>query len=279
MNGAATRLDAALAAARAAGLDRLDAELLAAHVLDTSRSAVIARPERPLDASEAARLETLVTRRARGEPFALLVGQQAFHALELEVRPGVLIPRADTETLVDAVLERMPPAPLRGLDLGCGTGAVALALAAARPAWHLVAVDAAPAACDLARRNAAALGLASRVEVLEGDWYAPVAGERWDLIVSNPPYVADDDPDLEADVRAHEPAGALFAGADGLDALRVILRAPPLRPDGLVAVEHGHRQAAAVRELMASADLRDVTTLTDLARRDRVTLGQAPTRG
>jgi release factor glutamine methyltransferase len=275
----ARRLDGAVAAARAAGLDRLDAELLVAHVLGTSRSGVIAHPERPLDAIEAARIDGLVKRRAGGEPFALLVGRQAFHTLELEVRPGVLIPRSDTETLVDAVLERAPDAPQRCLDLGCGTGAVALALAAARPSWTLIAVDADPEACDLARRNADALGLAARVKVLQGDWYAPLGDERWDVIVSNPPYVAEGDPELDADVRAYEPRGALFAGADGLDALRVILAAPPLRADGLVAVEHGHRQGSAVRTLMTDAGLSTIATLQDLAARERVTLGRAARHG
>lgn len=276
---ASATLQELLAAARAAGIDRLDAELLAAHVLGLSRSAVIARPERALDADASARLEALYARRAAGEPFAQLVGRTGFHALELDVTADVLVPRADTETLVEAVLERLPATPLRGLDLGCGSGAIALALAAARSAWSFVAVDRSPAACALTRRNAELLDLAARVEVREGDWYAPVEGERWDIIVSNPPYVADDDEELEADVRAHEPGLALFAGHDGLDALRRILAAPPLREGGLIAVEHGHRQGAPVRALMASAKLEDVATLPDLAGRDRVTLGRAPHHG
>lgn len=273
------RLDELLAAARRAGLDRLDAELLAAHVLGVERSAVIARPERLVAAEEAARIAALHARRADGEPFAQLLGRTGFHTLELEVTADVLVPRSDTETLVDAVLERLPEDPLRGLDLGCGSGALALALAAARPAWSMLAVDLSPAACALTRRNAEGLGLAERVEVREGDWYAPVTGERWELIVSNPPYVADDDAELDPDVRAHEPGLALFAGADGLDALRTILAAPPLRAGGLIAVEHGHRQGEAVRSLMATAKLEDVATLPDLEGRDRVTLGREPRHG
>jgi release factor glutamine methyltransferase len=272
-------LDALLADARGSGLDRLDAELLAAHVLGIARSAVIAHPERRLTAQEAARIAALHARRVAGEPFAQLVGRAGFHTLDLEITADVLIPRADTETLVDAVLERLPQTPLRGLDLGCGSGAVALALAAARPSWSLVAVDLSPEACALTRRNAERLGLDERVEVRCGNWYEPVAGACWDLIVSNPPYVADADPELEADVRAHEPAQALFAGEDGLDALRSILAAPPLAGGGLIAVEHGHSQGEAVRALMAAASLEDAATISDLAGRDRVTLARAPRHG
>jgi len=221
----------------------------------------------------------LVAQRRAGEPVAYLVGQRGFWRFDLEVTPDTLIPRADTECLVELALERLPvDRPLRLLDLGTGTGAIALALAFERPRASVIAVDLSPGAAAVARRNADRLGLAARVEVREGAWFAPVAGERFDLIASNPPYIEDDDPHLgEGDLR-FEPRGALASGADGLDDLRLIVRDAPahLRPGGWLLVEHGWRQGAAVRALFDAAGFIDIGTERDLEGRDRVTLGQHP---
>lgn len=273
-------LAAALARARVLGVDRLDAELLAAQVGGVDRAAVIARPERTLPPTAAARLDDLVCERARGVPLAYLLGERAFRGLVLTVTPEVLVPRADTETLVERALEAPVPEQARVLDLGTGSGAVALALAAARPSWTITATDRSTAALAVARGNGERLGF-TNVRWREGDWFAAVEDERFDLIVSNPPYVATDDPELAAAVAAFEPAAALFAGPDGLDAIRRITAHAParLRPGGTLALEHGYRQGAAVRALLAAAGLEAVDTRADLAGRPRVTSGRAPARG
>lgn len=269
----------AVARARRLGVDRLDAELLVAQVCGLNRTAVIARPERALQASEAARLDALAAERARGVPLAYLLGERAFRGLVLTVTPDVLVPRADTETLVEVALEAPTPERAKVLDLGTGSGAVALALAAARPPWTVTATDRSPAALAVARGNGERLGLGN-VRWREGDWFAAVAEERFDLIVSNPPYVATEDPELAADVATFEPAAALFAGPDGLDALRRIAAEAParLRPGGTLALEHGHRQGETVRALLAATGLEAVDTHPDLAGRPRVTSGRAPAR-
>jgi release factor glutamine methyltransferase len=239
---------------------------------------VIAHPERALDGAAAARLEALVGERARGVPLAYLLGERGFRGLLLTVNPDVLIPRGDTETLVEVALDAPVPERARILGLGTGSGAVALALAAARPHWTITATDRSPAALAVARGNGERLGLGN-VGWREGDWFAAVADARFDLIVSNPPYVATDDPELAADVAAFEPAAALFAGPDGLDAIRRIAADAPTRllPGGTLALEHGHRQGEAVRALLAAAGLEAVDTRPDLAGRPRVTSGRRPT--
>lgn len=290
----ASSLGERIRAARANGVERLDAELLCAFVLDADRSRVIAHPDFVPDDATGARLDALLGARARGIPFAHLTGQQAFHALTLRVTADVLIPRPDTETLVDAVLERCDATPRTVLDLGTGSGAIALALAVARPAWTLVATDRSAAALAVAEDNIHALGVAERVRTLQSDWYegledddleagarsadelAPRRAIRFDVIVSNPPYVAEGDPELDADVARFEPALALLSGGDGLDALRSIFKgaSAQLRTGGLIAVEHGHRQGEAVRALARAAGLVDIETLADLADRPRVTLAR-----
>jgi len=269
----------AAAAARDAVEVRAEAELLLAHVLGKDRTWLFTHADDPLDEASALRFEVLVAQRRAGEPVAYLVGQRGFWRFDLEVTPDTLIPRADTECLVELALERLPvDRPLRLLDLGTGTGAIALALAFERPRASVIAVDLSPGAAAVARRNADRLGLAARVEVREGAWFAPVAGERFDLIASNPPYIEDDDPHLgEGDLR-FEPRGALASGADGLDDLRLIVRDAPahLRPGGWLLVEHGWRQGAAVRALFDAAGFIDIGTERDLEGRDRVTLGQHP---
>lgn len=216
----------------------------------------------------------LVQRRVTGEPLAYLLGNQPFRQLDLTVNEHVLIPRPETEDLVDHALALLPAtARLRALDLGTGSGAIALALAAERPAWTVTAVEASEPALAVARANGLRLGLA--VEWLRGDWWQPLADRRFALIVSNPPYVGDNDPELAPDVAAHEPPGALLAGPDGLDAIRVIAdRAPAhLEAGGWLILEHGHRQAAAVRDLLRDAGLTGVTSNRDQAGHERFTAG------
>lgn len=256
-------------------IDPVDAEFLLVHVLGKSRSWLFAHRGDPAPVEVAAAFEALVGRRAAGEPVAYLTGQRGFWRFDLAVSPATLIPRPETELLVELALERLPAdRPLRIADLGTGSGAIALALAFERPRAQVIATDASVDALDVARANAAALQLRN-VDFREGDWLAPLAGERFDLVASNPPYIALGDPHLgEGDLR-FEPASALSSGTDGLDALRVITSGSPacLVNDGWLLVEHGWDQGAAVRGLFASAGFVEVETARDLEGRDRVTLG------
>lgn len=265
--------------ARHSDQPRIEAEILLAAALGKPRSYLLAHPEeRILDCEATDRYEAHVTRRSHGEPVAYILGTREFWSLPLEVRPGVLIPRPETELLVELALTRLPAdAPCRALDLACGSGAVALALAQERPRARIVATDVADAALDLTRRNAARLGLGN-VDVRGGSWFEPVAGERFDLIASNPPYIATDDPRVEPGVRRYEPPGALFAGPTGLEALAVVAAGAPqhLRPGGWLIVEHGDRQGHDVRALFERVGLTDVRTVRDLAGLDRCTEGRLP---
>jgi release factor glutamine methyltransferase len=254
-----------------------EAAILLAHVLRVDRAWLIAHGGDRLGSDAAARFEALVARRVAGEPVAYLVGRRGFHALELAVSPAVLIPRPETERLVDLALARMPmDAALDVVDLGTGSGAIALAIAAARPRARVLATDVSAVALDVARANAARLGL-SNVAFAQGPWWTVLAGRRFDLVVSNPPYIAEDDPHLGAGDLRFEPRGALAAGPDGLDALRVIAAGAPahLAADGWLLVEHGQDQGPAVRALFAEAGLRSITTHRDLEGRERVTEGAA----
>ncbi|MGQ4660083.1 peptide chain release factor N(5)-glutamine methyltransferase [Lysobacter sp. F6437] len=271
------RIDAALRAARE-GLGPGDAELLLAHVLDRPRSWLYAHGDDELDAAAAARFDILLTRRHAGEPVAYLTGHRGFWRFDLEVNRATLIPRPETELLVELALARLPAdRPLRIADLGTGSGAIALALAHERPHADVVATDASPDALAVAATNAKALGLAN-VRFLQGDWFAPVAGETFDLIASNPPYIADGDAHLgEGDLR-FEPRSALASGIDGLDAIRRIVADAPthLLPGGWLLLEHGWDQGDAVRGLLATAGLVEVETVRDLEQRDRISLGRRP---
>lgn len=254
----------------------LDAGLLLAHVLDKPHSYLFGHPDDPLPAEPRSRFETLIARRRAGEPVAYLIGSRGFWTLDLAVSEAVLVPRPETETLVETALARLPAdAGARVADLGTGSGAVALALASERPAWRVVATDSADAALAVARDNAARLGL-THVEFRAGDWYAPLAGERFDLLVSNPPYVAEDDSHL-ADL-AHEPRAALVAKDNGLACLRRLVEGAPahLAPGGWLLLEHGHEQDYFVRRMMTRAGLLDVATEPDLGGRPRVTFGRKP---
>lgn len=230
--------------------------MLAAHLTGKNRSWLYAHPEERLKPELAEAFQRLVERRASGEPIAHITGTREFWSLPLRVTPDVLIPRPETELLVELALGRLPfDAPCRVADLGTGSGAIALAIASERPAAQVIATDASAAALAVAGDNANRLSL-KNVECRRGEWFAPLAGERFDLIVSNPPYVRDDDPHLErGDVR-FEPRGALAAGPDGLDAIRVIVAEAPrhLSRGATLILEHGHDQRDAVVAAIKSVD-------------------------
>ncbi len=256
-------------ALRCAGIDAREARLLLAEATGLSEAAVLSFPERTLPSPGGDLFMQYVDRRRRGEPVAYILGRKEFYSLDLAVDPAVLIPRPETELLVELALERKPSTVL---DLGTGSGAIALALKKHAPGARIVAVEASAAALVVAQRNAVKHGL--EIEFRHGRWFEPLAGERFDLIVSNPPYVAKGDPHL-ADLR-HEPAEALVAGADGLDAIREIARqaGSHLASGGWLLVEHGIGQDAAVRGLFQAGGLEEVRTWPDLAGIPRVTGGR-----
>ena len=257
-------------------VDPVDAALLLAHAVGKSRSWLYAHGDDQADAGIVDRYEVLLARRMGGEPVAYIVGRRGFRHLELRVTPDTLVPRPETELLVELALERLPAGQAaRAADLGTGSGAIALALASERPRASVVATDASAAALAVARDNASELGIGN-VEFREGDWFAPLDGERFDLVASNPPYIALGDPHLgQGDLR-FEPAAALSSGSDGLDAIRRIARDAPahLMDGGWLLLEHGWEQGAAVRALLSEAGFMDVSTAQDLEQRDRVTLGR-----
>jgi len=270
-----SKLSAALreAAARLAAVSdtpRLDAELLMAHALGVERPALLLDPARyavPVD------FDALIERRMAHEPVAYIVGYRDFWTIRLKVGPGVLIPRPDSETLIEAALSRIGDrgAPLRLLDLGTGPGTLLLALLSEFPEAVGLGVDASPVALALAGENARALGVADRAAFREGDWAVDVAGD-FDLVLCNPPYIADSE-ELMRDVADHEPTGALFAGADGLADYRRIIPDLPrlLAPGGLAVLEIGHRQRISVSELAEAAGFA-VACRQDLGGRDRALL-------
>ena len=272
--------------ARASSSPRLDAEVLLSDALGVPRSTLQVRAdERVLDCDATDRYESHVTRRMHGEPVAYILGRKEFWSLELGVTPDVLIPRPETELVVERALARLPSATnvipaARVLDLGTGSGAIALAIAHERPNCEVVGVDASTAACGVAAANARRLRIAN-ASFMTGCWYEPVAGQWFGLIVSNPPYIADDDPRIERDVRRYEPRVALYAGPDGLAALRAVIgrAAAHLTPGGWLVVEHGDTQGAAVRDLMTRAGLALVATTRDLAGLERVSEARRPLGG
>ncbi|MBF8778047.1 peptide chain release factor N(5)-glutamine methyltransferase [Pseudomonas fulva] len=257
--------------------ERLDAELLLAAALGKPRSYLHTWPERIVSSEAAQTYDGYLQRRREGEPVAYILGQQGFWKIDLEVAPHTLIPRPDTELLVETALELQPALPARVLDLGTGTGAIALALASERPAWQVTAVDRVPEAAALAERNRQRLGLAN-VRIQVSHWLEGLADERFDLIVSNPPYIAASDPHLvDGDVR-FEPSSALVAGVDGLDDLRVIAAQAPshLAPGGWLLLEHGYDQADAVQALLRENGFVQVSSRIDLGGHPRITVGRLP---
>ena len=257
-------------------LDPLENRILLCHATGLSRVQLITQAERPLLDAEAARLAALVKRRLDGEPIAYIVGRREFFGLDFEVSDAVLIPRPDTELIVELALERLPGGG-RMLDMGTGSGAIAVAAAHTRPDARVTALDVSEAALDVARRNAAANG--ARVRFLRSDWFGALqADERFELIVSNPPYIAAGDEHLAQGDLRFEPVGALTDHADGLSALRTIIDGSPrhLEPGGWLLLEHGYDQAASVRALLAERGFSEVQSWRDLAGIERTSGGKAP---
>ena len=256
----------------------LDIDLLIGHVLDKPRVFLYAHPEQTLSAEQALALEALLERRRRGEPIAHLTGRSEFWSLPLQSTAATLIPRPDTECLVETVLELYPlNAPCRLLDLGTGTGAIALALASERPSWDILAVDLSDDAVSLAKVNARSLGL-ERVGIERSDWFAALAGQCFDVVVSNPPYIEQNDPHLlQGDVR-FEPHSALVAGADGLSDIRRIISGAVehLLPGGALVLEHGYRQAGAVAAELAARGFSAIENRRDYGGNARVSFGRWP---
>ena len=267
---------------KAAGIEGpvIDARLLVEAAADATRTDIVSDPKRPLSDEQAAVLDGFVARRIGREPISHILGRKGFWKIMLQVTPHVLTPRPDTETVVELVLRDIPEAArINILDLGVGSGAILLAILADRPAAKGLGVDVSEEALAVARDNAAQLGLASRTALLRGDWTAGLGDASFDLVVSNPPYIASAEIEtLDPEVRDHEPRLALDGGADGLEAYRTlapqILRV--LKPGGRFAVEIGHTQAAAVSALFRAAGGIEVATAKDLANRDRVVSGRRP---
>ena len=266
----------ALVQARDAGLARLDAQLLLGHVCGLSRTGLLTNDDQVLPAAQLARWQLLLARRLAGEPLAYLTGQHEFHGLSLRITADVLDPRPDTETLVDWGLERLVQLdrPARVLDLGTGSGAIALAIKHRCPSAQVSAVDFSAAALAVARANGTRLNL--DVDWQAGSWFENLAGQRFDLVLSNPPYIAEDDPHLSA--LQHEPRQALVSGADGLNDIRTLIKQAPrhLCAGAWLLLEHGHDQGVAVQTLLRAAGYREVDQRLDLAGHARCSGGQWP---
>nr|WP_310737783.1 peptide chain release factor N(5)-glutamine methyltransferase [Ideonella paludis] len=272
----AQALKHAMSPAPGPALDRVDAFALLGHVLQRERAWLITHDDQILAPAAAAAFEQLCARRQRGEPVAYLVGEREFHGLRLAVSPAVLVPRPDTETLVDWAVEVLARAeaarPAQVLDLGTGSGAIALAVRQACPHCQMTAVDLSPAALAQAQANGERLGLP--VTWRQGSWWEAVAGQRFDLVLSNPPYIAEGDPHLAA--LQHEPQMALTSGPDGLDDLRRIIAQAPahLNPGGALLLEHGWDQAEAVQSLLRQAGFEDIQSRADWGGQWRCTGGR-----
>ena len=256
---------------------RIEVQTLLQNVLNASRAYLLAHPERCLNDSEQTRYEELLQRRLHGEPIAYLLGEREFFGLMFKVTLATLIPRPETELLVELALQRIPQnEPCRVLDLGTGSGAIALSIAHARPDVEVVAVDASTKALAVARENAQRLGI-SNTTFVQSDWYTALDEQCFDLIVSNPPYVAAGDPHLQRGDLRFEPASALASGKDGLRDIRHIVTHARVHlcPEGWLLFEHGYDQAAQVRELMQQAGFNAVFSAQDLAGIERVSGGRA----
>lgn len=253
---------------------RRELEILLGHCLDRSRTWLYAWPDAAVSEEQAAHFGQLLAERRRGTPVAYLTGRREFWSLDLQVDPQTLIPRPETETLVEWALALPLPDNAEVLDLGTGSGAIALALASERPGWRVCGVDASAGALRVARANSGRLGL-HRVSFLASDWYAALEGRRFDLLVSNPPYIDPDDPHLARGDLRFEPRAALVASGSGLDDLSRLAAGAPqhLRPGGWLLLEHGCGQGMAVRALLSGAGLQGVETRRDLAGRERVSGG------
>jgi len=256
---------------------QLDVELLLAAALGKSRSYLRTWPEREVEPACEAIFAAHLARRRCGEPIAYILGRQGFWSLDLDVASHTLIPRPDTELLVETALALLPGSPAAVLDLGTGTGAIALALACERPAWQVTGVDRVSEAVELAEANRARLQLGN-ARFLASHWFSALAGQRYQLIVSNPPYIAAGDPHLSQGDLRFEPSSALVAGVDGLDDIRLIIAQAPqhLHSGGWLLLEHGFDQAEAVRELLSGQGFMAVESRRDLGGHQRISLGQWP---
>jgi len=256
---------------------RRDAEVLIQAACGIDRTALAKNPNSSVDAAAADTYFDFLNRRYNHEPVACILGHKEFWSLDIELNASTLVPRPETELLVETALEAIPAGTAVEIaDLGTGSGAIALALAAERPLAKITATDINPDALSQARDNASRLGLAIHFE--EGDWFGPLAGQRFDVIVSNPPYVRDDDPLLQTGPALFEPPLALFGGQDGLACIRILCTSVKnyLNPGGFVALEHGHDQRDAVKALLSEVGLESIVGLKDLAGLPRVTTARMP---
>lgn len=255
---------------------RLEAEILLAHVLDCSRTRLHTWPEQVLSEKQEEAFQALIERRLKGEPIAYITGQRGFWDMELSVTPDTLIPRPETECLVELALERLPEdAHWQIADLGTGNGAIALALARERPHCHLVATDLSAKALAVARDNAQRLGV-NNIRFQNSHWFAALNDSRFEMIVSNPPYIHPDDPHLRQGDLRFEPGSALRSGSDGLEDIRHIARAARahLAPPGWLLLEHGYDQGPTVTALLNELGYQEVSVYQDLSRNDRVSIGK-----
>lgn len=254
----------------------LEAQLLLQHVLNVNRAWLIAHESDELTSEQFLAFEVLLQRRISGEPIAYILGNREFFGLNLKVTPDTLIPRPDTEILVESALEKIPKnQPDKILDLGTGTGAIALAIAKNRPNAHVTAVDFSENALKVAQENAKNLAI-QNVTFFQSDWFSAMQNQRFDVIVSNPPYIENDDAHVNQGDLRFEPKSALTSGADGLDDIRHIVRESLtfLNPQGWLMLEHGYNQAEKVRERMSASGFTEVVTIKDYGGNDRVTIGK-----
>jgi release factor glutamine methyltransferase len=276
-----TNIAATLLDAKAREIAALDAEILLAHALDVSRAYLYAFPEQELTASQAQTIENLFAKKQAGMPVAYLTQQKEFWSLRLTVSPATLIPRPETEMLVEFILEKLPSTLMHVADLGTGSGAIALAIANERPEWQVYASDQSTAALAVAQLNSANLNI-NNIIWLTGDWCNALGNDltnQLDAIISNPPYIAANDPHLLQPELTYEPQSALIAAEAGLKDLRLIITSAQnyLRPGGYLLLEHGYDQAKAVQKLLLENGYEAITTLTDLSNQDRVTVAKKPT--
>ncbi len=257
-----------------------EAEWMLCRATGLTRTQLRTYPEKEVSDTQQAQLNGWIQRRLQGEPLAYIFGDTEFYGLTLSVTSDTLIPRQDTELLVDAALELIPErAPWTVCDMGTGSGAIAIAIAYHRPIAQVTALDASKAALAVAQDNACALRLPS-IRFLQSDWFSALGQQRFDMIVSNPPYIAQNDPHLQATSLPYEPMSALTSGVDGLDDIRLLIEQAPkhLNPEGWLLLEHGYDQGAAVRQLMQSAGFSAIATHRDYGNNDRITLGQFSNR-
>ncbi len=255
---------------------RLDSQVLLAYALNVSRTWLFTWPDKVLDGATLTAFNAVIEERKSGTPIAYITGYRDFWSLRLKVTPDTLIPRADTELLVETALTlKNVEKPCDVIDLGTGTGAIALSLANECPSWRITATDINPKTLAVAKENAQTLELG--VSFKESAWFDAI-NDRYDLVISNPPYIESDDPHLQQGDLRFEPAGALASGQDGLDDIRRLVQQAPkhLKKDGYLLLEHGYQQAEAVRSLMAKAGYIEIETHQDIEDRDRVTLGKIP---